>query len=411
MAHDSPKSLRRHPPPGRYRSFSRLRPRRRVPDEIDPWRRPRPVLRGAGSKARATCLFLLWRAACADSGHTVEDAALKTVAVLALCLASPALADDEAFPVSGSLSTGVSFNHANFTSLGSQEGAAGTARGSINANVSYSPPVENLSLSAGFGITKPLEENYSRSGQFTQPYKAAISDISLGIGYGLPELGPASFSLGLDFTAVPLSAVSQAQGLLTSISPGLSVSIKIPGGLGFSAGTGLGWNINSDATVQLDCAEFPSLCQQIGGAGGLGIPNTLLSFSANAGLSWSTPLKGLSLRAGYNWGTGLSEVEFKKDAFTSEYAQTGKQLQGDSHGTNFGISYTPKPLIEVPEGEEAPEPEGAWAVLGHFTLSLGMSTNQAFYSADGQRVTVPLFDFETGTQARTSYSVNLSANF
>lgn len=344
----------------------------------------------------------------------MEDAALMhlrslLVSGLALGLAAPAMADDETFPISGSLGTGVSFNQANFTDLGTIEGGAGTARGSINGSVSYELPVEGLSLSAGFGLTKPLVESYSRASGATQPYKTEISDVNFGVGYGLPELGPVNLSASLDIT-IPLSNASQAAGLITSLSPGVSASVKIPGGLTFTAGTGFGYNINDEATQQLDCNEFRELCTQLGGAGGLGSPNSLWSFSANAGLGWSTPLPGLRVNAGYSWGTGLSAVKFKKDELTSEFAQTDNQLQGDSHGTNFGISYTPSPLTQPAEGETAPEPEGALGVLGHFTLSVSMSTRQSFYDAENRDVTVPIFDFETGTQARTVYGINLSAN-
>ncbi|MCA9527177.1 MAG: hypothetical protein KC549_12865 [Myxococcales bacterium] len=331
------------------------------------------------------------------------------VAALALGLALPAFAEDESFPISGSLSTGVSFNHGNFTDLGGVEGGAGYVRGSLSGSVGYTLPVEGLSASASFSLTKPLEENFVRASGATQPGKTEISDIGLGLGYDIATLGPVNLGSSLDLV-VPLSNASRAAGLITNISPGLSASVKLPAGFSLSAGAGLSYNVNEDATQQLDCDEFRDLCDQLGGAGGLGQPNSLWGFSANGGLGWKAPLPGLSLRAGYSWGTGLSAVEFKKDEFTSEFAQTGAQLQGDSHGTSFGISYTPSPMVEVPEGEKAPAPEGAWAALGHFTLSLSMSTRQSFYSSDGSRVTVPIFDFETGTQQRTVYGISLSAN-
>ena len=97
------------------------------------------------------------------------------------------------------------------------------------------------------------------------------------------------------------------------------------------------------------------------------------------------------------------------DPLASDYAQSGKQVGSLIHGTSFFFIYgfnrtasAAQQALNESLGDSGQEEEDRF--LDRLSLSASMTTNDRFYSSDGDRVTLPFFDFETDNRSRTTYT-------
>lgn len=328
----------------------------------------------------------------------------------------------DAYPISGAFSTSLTTNQAELRPI--KYADPGFFQGTFAASVFYAP-IDPLLLSASLSAFKSFDAGQGGQGTIgaTVPGHTQLQDVGLSIDWNIGTLGPAIFSTGVGFT-VPLSENSRAAGNLTSISPSVSVQFNLPAKFAIQLAGGITYNVNEDPTQRIDCsdARFRDVCE-VSGAD-LGNPNSLLTYGGSLGIV-SRPIKGLVVTAGYSIGAGIGEVDFPNDEFTPTgvEAQDGTQYTAASHGTRFGISYSLAGLSSSADTAENLNPniDPSLQVAGdddspfwtRFTLNLSMSTRDLVYArdrSDGVRVTVPVYDFETQTGERTTYTLGISYN-
>jgi hypothetical protein len=291
------------------------------------------------------------------------------------------------YPISGSIATSYTGNHANFVE---SNGDFGTQIFGLGGTVSYKAH-KHLRLTTGVNSRKSIVNDYFSAGSASktneQPWE--IGDLSLSMGFGKLYTIPVvdiSISSGATF-ALPLSRTSRSFGIITASSLNTNLSWKLKK-VRFGLGVRLGANVLESPTLKVDCVRAPDVCRIAGSE--VGMPLSRFSYGSSFSVSTSFFEKKVTIRASYGVASGVGAVEFEDDEFTSQYAQTGSQLSalGQSFSTN--VSY---------------------AVLKKTSLSLTMSTGGPFYTNDNQAWRFPLFDTESNLHHRTSYTLSVSQSF
>jgi hypothetical protein len=367
--------------------------------------------------------------------RALRAAALLTTTAL-LCSSAhfaQAKPEEESFPVIGSVSSSVAFNHSNF--VGEEQGGVaetyglpeasgfGWASMSLNFGMSYSwafsKDYSPIFFSGGLSFNRALVESVSRAGTpTTQPGEVTVGDIGFSAGWGLPGVGKLVKGLMTNISvngSLPTSRMSRSAGLISSTSANLSVIYATPIKLVMQLFGSTGVNLLEDSTIQIDCELMPRYCA-VSGAD-LGAANSLFSWATGFGMQYPLPfINGLRVGAGYSIFGGFGAVSYgdtTADPFASQYAQSGTQWGVPFHRMGFSLTYgfnntgsaAQQALNESLQGQSKEEETSEF--LKRLSVRLGMSTGQRLYSMDNKRVTFPLFDFETDNLSRTSY--NLSA--
>ncbi|MBM4292773.1 MAG: hypothetical protein FJ138_16290 [Deltaproteobacteria bacterium] len=363
-------------------------------------------------------------------------AALVGLALLSAPARALAAPEEEEFPVTGSVSTSVAFNHGVFhPSAERNAGSAynlpaadgfGWAVWGLSAGLSYnwefSKDYSAIFVSGNVSFEQALMETMTRaSTPTTQPYEVNISDIGLSLGWTLPKVDEwvkrLNANISLDFS-VPSSRASRASGVLSSVNGTFSLGYATPIKLVFQGFASAGFNVLTSPTQQVDCELMPQYCA-VSGAD-LGWSNSLFSWAG--GLNAQYPLSflhGLRVGLGYSIFGGYSAATFDgaaTDALASPYAQSGHQVSMPMHRLGFALFYgfnrtasaAQQALNQSLQGQDQEEDS---ELLKRLSLRLGVGTMQRLYSADNTRVTFPLFDFETLQAARTSYSLSVQLAF
>ena len=291
------------------------------------------------------------------------------------------------YPISGSVSSSYTGNHANFVD---SNGDFGTQILSLGGNVSYKAH-KHLSLSTGVNSRKSIVNDYFSAGSASktteQPWE--IGDLSLSLGFGkLYTIPVVDISISSGATvALPLSRVSRSFGIVTASSLNTNLSWKLKK-VRFGLGIRLGANILESPTLKVDCVRAPDVCRIAGSE--VGMPLSRFSYGSSFSVSSSFLESKLSIRASYGVASGMGAVKFEQDEFTSQYAQTGNQLSALGQSFSTSVSYS---------------------VLKKTRLSLTMSTSGPFYTNDNQAWRFPLFDSESNLHHRTSYTFAVSQSF
>ena len=334
----------------------------------------------------------------------------------------------EAYPLIGSVSTGVTWNHSNF--VGAEQSAVadqyqlpssdgfGWSILNINSGLSYtwtfSPKLPPLFFSGVIGFSRALSEGFNRAGILaaatTQPKRFYAQDASLSAGWSIPgvrSLIPRlSANIGLNGT-IPFSMQSRSFGVKTYLSSFLSLIYATPFRLVIQGTSFVGYNVLENPTIQIDCALSPQACQISGED--LGSPNDLMYWGGAINMQY--PLFS-GLRAGltYRMFGSLLAASFPEtdDPYASEYAQSGNQVGALIHGTSlffiYGFNRTASAAQQALNESLGDSEQSEESFLDRLSLSISMTTNSRFYSSDGSRITLPVFDFETDNRSRTTYT-------
>ena len=297
-------------------------------------------------------------------------------------------AKEQPWPLSGSVSLGYRFNQANFANTESSQTDLGSQSGSINVGLGYQLN-DLLSLDVGAGVSKTLSKSYGGAGSSQTANNATeMGDVSVGLGVGefykIPGVG-IGLSGGVG-ASIPTSKGSQASGAVTSLGSSLSAGWS-GGGFNLSLGASWDYSIWKNPTVQLECDSARNNCDISGVDTGDPLPLHSVSGSFSVGYKI---IKDLSASASYGISNSWLTTTGKDDEFTSQYAQTGTQGGLGSHNFGLGLSYR---------------------LLEKTGISARMSTGSGLYNARGSDLTLPLYDFETRTGQRTSYSFGLNQSF
>ncbi|MSP73236.1 MAG: hypothetical protein EXR76_13920 [Myxococcales bacterium] len=295
--------------------------------------------------------------------------------------------DKDVWPVSGSVGMSYAFNHANFvpTEGDAADYGTGVLSGSVGAGYSI---LDNLSLDISLSISHEVADTYYKSSApTTVVHPTEMGDGSLGLSvpeiYKIPVVD-ITLAGGVS-ASLPLSKGSQASGVYTTLSPGISASwsyarVSLSGDFGYdySVLQNLTQQIEADTAqrnIDISGADTGSPLQRHGLGGGFGLGVKVIE-----GLRWN---------ARYSVGSGIGAVSFKQDEFTSPRAQTGTQYSMASHGLSTGVGYT---------------------VFDKTSVSFSMATRLPVYNKLGER-TVPIFDTESDNGKYTRYSVGVSQGF
>ncbi len=354
--------------------------------------------------------------------------------LLVLSQISLSLADakgtSESYPLIGSVSTGITWNHSNFVGNERSEAAAqyqlsdsdgfGWSLLNINSGISYtwkfSPNLPPLFFSGGVGFTRALSEGFNRAGIIpaatTQPNRFYVQDATVSAGWTIPGLSALipklSANLGVN-GSIPFSMQSRSLGVKTYLSSFLSLIYATPIKLVIQGTSFVGYNVLDNPTIQIDCSLTPQACQISGED--LGSPNDLMYWGGAINMQY--PLfSGLRAGVTYRMFGSLLATSFPDttaDPLASDYAQSGKQVGSLIHGTSFFFIYgfnrtasAAQQALNESLGDSGQEEEDRF--LDRLSLSASMTTNDRFYSSDGDRVTLPFFDFETDNRSRTTYT-------
>ena len=172
----------------------------------------------------------------------------------------------------------------------------------------------------------------------------------------------------------------------------------------------VGYNVLENPTQQIDCSLTPQACQISGED--LGSPNDLMYWGG--ALNFQYPIFG-GLRVGltYRMFGSLLAISFpdtEDDPLASEYAQSGNQVGSLIHGTTlsfiYGFNRTASAAQEALNKSLGVDQEDEDSFLSRLSLFISMTTNDRLYAADGSRVTLPIFDFETDNRSRTTYTLS-----
>ena len=371
----------------------------------------------------------------------MRSASVIAYTCLALMCALPsaghAKPDKDRYPVIGSVSSAVAFNHSNFVeaeqsadaqSYGLPESDGfGWARMSLNFGMSYnwkfSKDYSPIFLSSGLSFSQAIVESFSRATSTTQPGEVLVGDISLSAGWSLPGIGKLLKGLMANISvngSLPTSRASRAAGLISATSSNLSIIYATPIKLIMQVFGSAGVNIRENPTLQVDCALMPEFCA-VSGAG-VGMPLSVFSWATGFGLQYPLPfINGLRVGGGYSIFGGFGGVSFgdtTADPLASQYGQSGTQWSVPFHRIGFSIIYgfnntgsaATQALNESLQSQSKSKKKPN-ELLKRLSLRLGMGTGQRLYSFDNKRVTLPLFDFETDNLSRTSYNFSVQLAF
>lgn len=262
----------------------------------------------------------------------------------------------------------------------------------------YATPIENLSVSLGFGLSKFTTE----AGGSNQQFEARFSDISLGVSHSSifrdEEYTGINISASTSFK-IPTSEASRFQNLITRWDTGIGLSRSF-GGLSLSYGFTFRKYFHTDTSVVADLQDFPiDVLARDGGVENIGEALVALDtgvlasygFSNNLSLSYAW-FEGFSTSIGFGFNdtfTYDNGTITQSDEFTNPNAVPGRGHSQVMSGW-FDVSY---------------------AFLNYFSASVTMSTDQLPRTADNRRVRFPFFDLETGNLENTSLTLSLAASY
>jgi hypothetical protein len=337
----------------------------------------------------------------------------------------------ESYPLIGSVSSSVTWNHSNF--VGTEKSASadqfnlapsngfGWSLLNINNALSYqwqfSPSLPPIFISSGIGFTRALSEGFNRAGVIpsstTQPMRFYVQDMNLSAGWSIPNVAKLiprlNVNLGVN-GSIPFSMQSRALGVKTYLSSFISMIYATPIKIVIQSTAFVGYNVLENPTQQIDCSLTPQACQISGED--LGSPNDLMYWGG--ALNFQYPIFG-GLRVGltYRMFGSLLAISFpdtEDDPLASEYAQSGNQVGSLIHGTTlsfiYGFNRTASAAQEALNKSLGVDQEDEDSFLSRLSLFISMTTNDRLYAADGSRVTLPIFDFETDNRSRTTYTLS-----
>ncbi|MCA9563754.1 MAG: hypothetical protein KC561_09710 [Myxococcales bacterium] len=262
----------------------------------------------------------------------------------------------------------------------------------------YATPVDGLSLSLGWGLSKFLSE----SGGSTRQREVRVGDLRLGANWSSffydEDITGLRFSAGLGLT-FPTSESSRFTNLRTAISPSLSIS-RAFGDLSLSYRFSFRKNFHRDTSVVADLEDYRlDVIARDGGTENVGAAQIALDTGVLT--EWSV---SNSFTVSYTWIPGLSSAigiafaDFftydngtisRDDEFTSEFAVPGRG-HGQSMTGFISVSY---------------------AFLDYFSADITLDTTQEPLTADNQRVRFPFWDTQTGNLQNTTLAFTLGASY
>lgn len=335
----------------------------------------------------------------------------------------------ESYPLVGSVSTEITWNHSHFVQAEQSEAAReyqlppsdgfGWSLLNVSSGLSYnwnfSSKLPPLFISGGIGFSRALSEGFNRAGVIpsatTQAKRFYVEDGSLSMGWMVPGVSSLisnlSANIGVNWS-IPLSMQSRALGIQSYLSSFLSLIYTTPIKLVIQGTSFVGYNILENPTIQIDCALSPKACEISGSD--LGSPNDLMYWGGSLNLQYPL-ISGLRIGFTYRMFGSLLAVSFPEtqtDPLASDYAQSGDQVGALIHGTSlffvYGFNRTASAAQQALNKSLGEEEQNDDRFLDRLSLSFSMTTNDRFYSADGTRLTLPLFDFETDNRSRTTYT-------
>ncbi len=227
------------------------------------------------------------------------------------------------------------FSPANANATPFVSGSFGIGMGWALAQAGVRGYWSDLGISVGWGLSHAITDNFG-GGQYARQTYARDIGISLGKTLFVEKNTGIRMGFGVGFK-VPISLASQQRTVITSISPGLSLSKSFWGRLSLSYSFGMNFNfyVQDAGLYNPELAGIPGLNQRWG-----------MSHSFGASVQ---VVRGFSIRAGVNIGVGYS--------FADAYATTdgpqvfgGENLsaadlasyainEGNFYGINIGLSY------------------------------------------------------------------------
>lgn len=335
----------------------------------------------------------------------------RLASIVFVLLVGPALAyAGKGFPIGGLVRLNYRTPHSTFVPT---EGDANFGASTMRLSVAgfYSPKlVKGLTLAGSFGFSRAMHETFNRAfgSAQVQPKQIRVSDLSLSANWNFPKLGPVIVTAGLGGT-VGISNMSRATGTLGSVSPSLSATWPTPIGLIVSLNGSVDINLNKDPTAQVD--DGATLNQLVSGTD-TGQSNLAGVTGVSSSLSYQV-IPGLFVNGTYFMQEFHSAVEGADDAFTSSFAQTGRQSSDPMHGTAFSMRYQMKQMgggaaaaFNTAVKNKAKQDLDPWT--DHVAISFGMVTMNRLFSPDNKHLTNPLFDTASNLHARTLYSLTLT---
>ena len=334
----------------------------------------------------------------------------------------------EEYPIVSSVSTSLTWNHSNFVSAATPSDARqydlpeadGFGWSLLNLNMGLSrtwkfhPKLPPFFFSGGLGFTRALNEGFSRAGIIpvatTQSKRIYVNDLSLSAGWSIPGVSKLAkrlaANLGVNGT-IPFNVQTRALGIKSYLSSFLSLIYATSFKLVIQSTAFVGYNVLENPTQKIDCTLAPQACQISGED--LGSPNDLLYWGGAVNMQY--PIYG-GLRIGltYRMFGSLLAVAFPEepDEFTAEYAQSGKQVGALIHGTTlsflYGFNRTASAAQEALNKSLGGDQQDQDSFLNRLSFTFSITTNDRLYSADGSRITIPIFDFETDNRSRTTYT-------
>ena len=348
-----------------------------------------------------------------------------------LFISSPVLGKKlkEDYPIVSSVSSSLTWNHSNFigtsTSPTTEQYNLPEADGfgwslmNLSAGLSYtwkfSPSLPPLFFSGGFGFTRALDEGFNRAGiipvSTTQSKRIYVEDLSISAGWSLPGVSQLinNLSANIGFNgSVPLNIQTRAWGIKSYLSSFLSLIYATPIKLVIQSTAFAGYNVLDNPTQQIDCTLAPQACRISGED--LGSPNDLMYWGGAVNMQYPV-FGGLRIGLTYRMFGSLLAIKYPEepDQYTSDYAQTGNQVGALIHGTTlsflYGFNRTASAAQEALNKSLGGDKEEQDSFLNRLSFTFSMTTNDRLYSADGARVTIPIFDFETDNRSRTTYTL------
>ena len=263
---------------------------------------------------------------------------------------------------------------------------------------SYATPVDGLSTSLSLSLTKFTSD----AGGMNYQHEARFGDIGLSGSWGgffVDEEYTGlvfSGSLGL---VIPTSDASRFSGLITRITPGLSISRSF-GDLSLSYSFSFRKYFHEYTSVVTDLSDYElDILARDGGRENVGEALVALDTGVLPGYGFSN-----SFAISYGWFTGFStSLSFSlSDTFTYDNGTitADDQYTNENAVVGRGHSQTMAGDISV-----------SYSFLDYFSASMSMTTVQLPLTADNQSVRFPFFDLETGNLGNTEIRFALSAYY
>lgn len=291
------------------------------------------------------------------------------------------------YPVSGTVGTAYTANHANFVE---SEGDFGTQLLSINGGINYAAH-QNLILNTGVSTRKSIVNDFFSRGAGTstseQPWE--IGDVRVGASFGNVYTIPVA-NIGItagSSLSFPLSRTSQAYGMIAAGTANTALGWR-QGKFNMGLSLRATYNWTEDATIPVDCVKAPDVCR-ISGAD-TGIPVSLINYGTGISAGYGFLDGKLNISTSYGLSSGISAAKFEEDENTADYAQSGTQY--GNLAQSFGLT-------------------AAYRVFTKTNVALIMRTAGTFFTNDNKSWRFPLFDTESDLHQRTSYTLSVTQSF